>query len=108
MSSLALLDIVPTPYVNLLPVALAAAWNAPIYAVLLATFAGNKVQRLALMKGVGVFYIAPSTVWFTPDPWQWLLSVMPTYWPVKAFWQLPAGQRYWPALVLGTVVSAVY
>ena len=105
---LALLDILPVPYVKLLPLAVVAALSAPIYALLLAAFANNKVQGLALMKGMGIFYIAPIAAWFVPEPWQWLLGVMPTYWPVKAFWQLTDGQAYWPALVLGTAVAALY
>jgi len=105
---LALVDLVAVPYLEMMPVAIVAALGAPIYALLLAAVANNKVQGLALMKGMGVFYIAPIAAWFVPEPWQWLLGVMPTYWPVKAFWQLLAGQPYWPVLVLGTAVTGVY
>lgn len=105
---LGLLGIVPVLYVKLLPHALVAALSAPIYALLLAAFAQNKVQGLALMKGMGVFYLAPLAAWFTPEPWQWLLGVMPTYWPVKAFWQMMAGQGYAVTLVLGAAAAGAY
>ncbi len=73
-----LAELIMVSAVELAPLALAAALAAPLYALILATFAHNKVQGLALMKGMGIFFLAPIVAWFTPEPWQWLLGVMPT------------------------------
>ena len=48
--------------------ALAAAPLAPLVALGLATFAENKVQGLALLKGCSVLLIAPIAAIFVPAP----------------------------------------
>lgn len=93
----------PSP-LGLLPILILAALEAPIFALLLASWANNKVQGLALMKGMGVFFIVPFVAWFVPEPWQWLLGIIPTYWPAKAFWVLQSGGNIWPWLAAGAIV----
>jgi fluoroquinolone transport system permease protein len=102
-----IMDIVAVSVYRLIPMALAAALEAPIFALLLATFANNKVQGLALMKATSITLIIPFVSWFVPEPWQWLLGFMPTFWPVKSFWLMQAGATYWPYLLLGIVFHAV-
>jgi fluoroquinolone transport system permease protein len=92
---------------QLLPMVLVAAMEAPIFALLLATLAGNKVQGLALMKAMGIFLIIPFVSWFVPEPWQWLMGILPTYWPVKAFWVMQSGGNHWLILLVGIVYHAL-
>jgi len=66
------------------PIALVAAMEVPITALFLATFAGNKVEGLALSKGLGIFMIAPVIAYFTECRWETLLGVIPFFWPVTA------------------------
>ncbi|MBX3057311.1 MAG: hypothetical protein KF770_12645 [Anaerolineae bacterium] len=87
--------------------AVAAAPLAPIYMLLLAAFAANKVQGFALMKGLGIFLIVPLAAWFVPMPWQLLLGLLPTYWPVKVFWLLLAGQPIWGFLIAGLIYQSL-
>lgn len=88
------------PITKLLPLALAAAPLGPVVALLLASLARNKVEGIAVMKGLGTFLLAPMVAWFVPHPWQWLLGLLPTYWPVKAYWLAAAGEPFlWAALV---------
>ena len=68
--------------------ALAAAPVAPMYALFLGTFARNKVQGFALMKAAGVLMIPPVVAWWVREPWQWMLGIVPYYWPIKLFWNL--------------------
>ena len=110
---LPLMDIVAVPYGRLWPIVLLAALEGPIFALLLASLASNKVQGLAVMKGMGIFFIAPTVAWFLAEPWQWLIGLIPTYWPVKAFWVL-MGQESGlsgsirPFLGIGLVVHLIY
>lgn len=87
--------------------AVAAAPLAPIYMLLLAAFAANKVQGFALMKGLGIFLIVPLAVWFVPMPWQLALGLLPTYWPVKVFWLLWAGQSIWGFMIVGLLYQSL-
>ncbi len=76
----------------LLPAALAAAPLAPVYALLLAAFARDKVQGFALMKAAGFLNWPPLLAWFAPLPWQWAFGCVPTYWPAKLYWLLERGR----------------
>ena len=52
----ALMGLVAPSPLGLLPIVLLAALEGPIFALLLASWANNKVQGLALMKGMGIFF----------------------------------------------------
>lgn len=106
--ALAVMDLTPVPLVAATPMVVLGSLCGPIFTLVLAGFAGNKVQGLAYMKGMGFFMIAPTVAWFVPEPWQWLLGVLPTYWPVKALWVLMEGGAVWPYLLAGLVVAAIY
>lgn len=92
---LPLMNIVEVSVSTLLPLAVLAGLEAPIFSLLLATLAKNKVQGLALMKGLSVTLIVPFVAWFVAEPWQWLMGVMPSFWPVKLFWMAQDGESVW-------------
>ena len=90
----------------LLVTAVAAAPLAPMFALLLGAFAANKVQGFALMKVAGIVNWPPIIAYFVPTPWQWLMGVIPTYWPAKLFWMLEGGQSgYALYFVVGVAYS---
>lgn len=103
-----LMDLMELPYLKLLPITLVAALMAPIFALLLAALASNKVQGFAVMKGLGLLFLAPFAAWFIAEPWQFLLGLFPTYWPVKAFWVMLDGGNWGWFLLAGVVVSFVW
>jgi fluoroquinolone transport system permease protein len=75
--------------------ALIAAPQAPLIALLLASLAQNKVQGLALMKAGGLLLMPPLVAYFLPSPWHWSLAFVPTFWPAQLFWQLDGGAPLW-------------
>ncbi len=88
--------------------ALAAAPLAPLVALALATYAENKVQGLALLKGASVFMIVPIAAIFVPVPWQWALGIAPTFWPARLYWALSAGEPdWWIYLLAGLAYQAL-
>jgi fluoroquinolone transport system permease protein len=89
---------------QLLPIAIIAALTAPLFTLIEASFAHNKVQGLAVMKATGLFIVAPAAAWFVPEPWQWLFGVAPTFWPVKSFWTMLEGGAYWWPMLVGFCV----
>lgn len=82
------------PIEALLPIAVSASVIGPIFALLLVSLAKNKVEGIALMKGLGIFLLAPFAAWWVPQPWQWLLGLFPTFWPMKAYWLAAAGESF--------------
>ena len=88
------INILVLPAEKLLPLAVSAAPLGPMMALLLAALAKNKVEGLAVMKGLGIFLLVPIAAWFVPEPWQWLLGVFPTYWATKGYWLASAGEPY--------------
>lgn len=89
-------------------VALAAAPLAPFFALFLAAFAANKVQGLALQKGMGVVLLPPMIAYFLPMPWQLAAGLVPTYWPAKVYWTLQAGEPgAWAYVLAGLVCQSV-
>ena len=79
---LPLINIVSIDFLTLLPIALLAALEAPIAALYLVVFAGNKVEGLALSKALGIFMIAPLIGYFIDSKWKLLAGLIPFYWPV--------------------------
>jgi fluoroquinolone transport system permease protein len=88
-------------------VALSSALLAPAFALFLGAFAQNKVQGFALLKGLGAVLLIPVAGFFVKMPLQLLFGLLPTYWPLKAYWQLDAGQPdFWIYLLIGLVYQA--
>ena len=84
------------PIGSLIPIGLLAALEAPIMALFLASFAGNKVEGLALSKGFGLIMIPAIASYFMESKWQPLAGVSPFYWPVKTFLSIGTeGDAYW-------------
>ncbi|NJM05598.1 hypothetical protein HC891_04410 [Candidatus Gracilibacteria bacterium] len=70
----------------------AAVPIAPCFALALAALAANKVQGMALMKMSGVLMAAPLAMPFVAMPYQLLLGIAPTYWPVRFAEALLSGE----------------
>ena len=66
------------------------------------------MQGFALLKGLGAVLLIPVAGFFVSMPLQLLFGILPTYWPLKAYWQLDAGQPdFWIYLLIGLVYQAV-
>lgn len=87
--------------------ALSVALLAPTFALFLGAFAKNKVQGFALLKGLGAILLVPAAGFFVGDPLQLLFGLLPTYWPLKAYWLLEeGGVAIWPYLLIGLTYQA--
>lgn len=93
--------------VPFLPVVLLAALEAPMVSLFLGAFAKNKVEGLALAKGLGVFLLAPILGYFIRSPWTMFAGIAPPYWVSMAFLTGdPARLWYWIYIGAGIVVHA--
>ncbi|GIP34692.1 hypothetical protein [Paenibacillus sp. J2TS4] len=90
------IDLVRISPVQLVLLTLLLSLQAPAVSLLLLAFAANKVEGLALSKGIGITMAAPIAIYFAPEPWSWLTSMLPSFWIAKAYW---AGQQASPYTV---------
>lgn len=89
--------------------ALCAGLTAAVVATLMALAAGNKVEGLAVVRGVGTLLFAlPLLPWFLPEPWGLLFGVLPSYWAAKVFWVAAEGGAVAPWLAGGIAVNCAY
>lgn len=88
-------------------VALLAGLMAAVFALIVATLASNKVEGLALTKALSVFMLGPLAAYFVRSDWQLLFGLLPTYWPVKAFWIAGEGGNFWPYVLVGLIYSVL-
>ena len=63
-----------------------AAPLAPVYALFLGSFAGNKVQGFALAKIMGIVLVPCIVAYSVTAPWQSPFGLVPHYWPMKVYW----------------------
>jgi fluoroquinolone transport system permease protein len=103
-----LLNLVRMDFISLLATALAPAPLAPIFALFLGAFAQNKVQGFALMKSMGAIFVPPLVAYLITSPWQLAFGLVPTYWSMKVFWVLQAGEPFgWLYLIVGLIYQAL-
>jgi fluoroquinolone transport system permease protein len=106
----AIAALVPISAAQVCASALTAAPLAVLYAVFIGSVAANKVQGLALVKGVGILWVPAVLAWFAPWPWHELAGVVPHYWPLKVFWEFDAGRPLsgWVHAALGVAVQGAW
>jgi fluoroquinolone transport system permease protein len=92
-----------TTWLQLTVSSIVAAPLAPIYALFLGSFAGNKVQGFALAKAIGIVIVPCIVAYFVTGPWQTAFGVVPHYWTMKVFWLFDAGA--WGAALVHAVVG---
>ena len=103
-----LADLGAFPPGHILLTALAAAPTAPLFGLTLAAFARNKIQGFALMKMLGAVLLIPIFAFFTDTLWEYAYGVFPSYWPMKVYWLLEAGEPgVWPVLIVAVVYQLV-
>jgi len=94
--------LIPFRFGYIAPVLLGALW-APLLALAMATFANNKLQGFVLMRASNVLIFIPMAAWFFDSNWQYAFAVLPSYWPLKAFWLASMGESYALVLVVGAI-----
>lgn len=93
MAIVPLVGLVRVGPLTLAAATLLAAPFAPLYALFLASYARSKVEGFALAKAAGVIVWPPVFAYFVAPPWQALFGLLPTFWPMKFFWDGLAGAR---------------
>ncbi|MTI96975.1 MAG: hypothetical protein FH749_16150 [Firmicutes bacterium] len=107
--TLLVMGIVPLRLGVVAPVTLLAALGAPLYALLISSFASNKVEGLAVAKASGVIMWGPIAAYLLQGWWHLPAGLMPTYWPVMAFVAgYGEGRLFWVYIFAGVVVHIAW
>ncbi|CAJ36393.1 ABC transporter [Methanocella arvoryzae] len=93
---------------TLVVVALVASLEAPLFALVFGVFAENKVQGFAIQKMLGTVLSIPLLAYLIDPKWEFVFYVIPTFWPVRAFWEgSTGGANFWPYVLGAAVFHAV-
>lgn len=82
---LACSGLAPFRFWSLLTILPMMALSAPVMSLFLSAYASNKVEGMALSKGVGLLIFGPAVAYFIPFPLQTLGAVFPSYWSSKSY-----------------------
>lgn len=86
----------------LIPIGLLAGLSAVVTLLLIIAVASNKIQGLAMVRGLGMLIAGlPCLPWFIDSNWNLAFGVLPPYWAAKAFWVASAHGMWWPYLLAG-------
>ena len=83
--SFVILGMVKIPVLAIILISLTFALLAPVIALLIVTFSGNKVDAIAMFKGVDLFVMLPLASLFISDPWKFVFGMFPHFWTIFAF-----------------------
>jgi hypothetical protein len=89
---------------GLAAVVVAAAAVSAVPALLMAAFAANRVQGVAVMKMFGLPLYLPLASWFLEDPLRWLFAPVPSSWAMWAMWATTPGGA--ALMATGAVVTS--
>ena len=53
--------------------------------MLMAALAKNQLEGFVMVKGLGFIILFPLAMFFVPDYWHVICGVLPTYWPIIAY-----------------------
>ncbi|BBX36545.1 antibiotic ABC transporter integral membrane protein [Mycolicibacterium mageritense DSM 44476 = CIP 104973] len=90
----------------LIPISLLAGMSAVVTLLLILAMAGNKIQGLAAVRGLGMLIAGlPCVPWFIDTGWGLLFGVLPPFWAAKAFWVACAHGVWWPYVLAGVAYN---
>lgn len=106
---LPVVGLVHVDIITIVPIAILAALEAPLIALYLVVFAGNKVEGLALSKALGIFMLAPIAGYFLDSKLKFLGGLIPFYWPVMALViEDSTKMDYWIHIILGLFIHLIF
>lgn len=89
----------------IVPSALVASLFAPVVTLFLVSFAKNKLEGFALMKGAGIVLIGPIASFFVAGTAQYLFGILPTFWSLRAFVSALANAPFGTFILIGSAFN---
>lgn len=88
-------------FLNILAISFIATLFSCAVAMMIVSFATNRVEGLAISKLTGITLIGAFIPWFVTDSWRWIVGILPTFW----LGRLTQGTSFGLNLFLGIVTS---
>lgn len=81
--------------------------QSPLFALFIASVANNQVEGFAIMKGAGFLVLLPIGMFFVPGYWHLFCGILPSYWPIMAYYTAvqEGGSEpfFWVSIAVGFV-----
>ena len=74
--------------------------EAPLFTLVLVTFAADKAEGLAMSKLITLTLLGPVAASFAPLSWQWMAWPIPTYWPARLYLDLTEPGSDWLRIMM--------
>lgn len=100
-------SLVPMSALQVLVSSLLLAAITPLVTLSMATFSQNKVEGLALYKGINLLLLLPAASFFVAAPWHWSMAMIPTFWTYWMVDRIAQYSEFWPYLLSGLVVHGL-
>ncbi len=68
---------------RILEVSLLSSFLGPVSALLIVSFASNKIEGMTYMKGINFIWIIPVAHFFIDTPWKYFFVIIPDYWTLQ-------------------------
>ncbi len=92
---------------SFIPIAFLLALQTPIFTLLMATLASNKVEGLALTKVINLCILAPIIDYIFVNPIVKIVILFPVYWPVSIIMNMDSNY-YWFHLLIGIIITFLW
>jgi fluoroquinolone transport system permease protein len=83
------------------------ALATPFNMIFINSFAKNRVEGFALVKGSGMLIVLPLAAFYIPSPYNVLVGILPGYWPamaIRVMYEENFSQiSYWGYAIMGTI-----
>jgi len=83
--------------------ALLLTLETPIIALIIMTYADNKVEGIVATKIVNAVFLAPFLAYIASPKWTNLLVPIPSYWAIKGFMEATLGNEFMGFIMIGAV-----
>lgn len=91
------------PFNALLLCAILLALETPIIALIIMTYADNKVEGIVVIKILNAIFLAPFLAYIVSPTWSDILIPIPSYWPIKGFMEAFLGNEFLIYILVGVV-----
>lgn len=99
------INIIDISFLTIILVSLLTSLSAPLTALFFASIAGNKVEGLALSKGLGIFLAIPIIAYFINYPWRLIAGFVPYYWPIHTIVSIDySTHSFWFHILVGVLI----
>jgi len=101
-----IMDFSGIPTNTLILCALLLAFETPIVAFIIMTYADNKVEGVVAVKIINAIFLTPFLAYVISPEWSDILLMVPSYWPIKAFMESYLGNEFMMYILVGVVYYA--